>query len=181
MPQFVVELHPLAADEAQAAERWYRERNEIAAGRFQRENSTGRLSGFPSSPKPGLRISVAQGAYYCAAFRFSSCIAHAATIFTSSPLRRHGGGRDTGECAEESSPWFENPSPRPHVESHSQPHVEQRPRHCRAWRNRGSPSRYAHHARRGATVRCPTSWRQSDRSRTIVVLGGRPTRLERRA
>jgi hypothetical protein len=26
MPQFAVEFHPLAADEAQAAERWYRER-----------------------------------------------------------------------------------------------------------------------------------------------------------
>jgi hypothetical protein len=28
MPQFAVEFHPLAADEAVAAERWYRERNE---------------------------------------------------------------------------------------------------------------------------------------------------------
>jgi plasmid stabilization system protein ParE len=37
MPQFAVEFHPLAADEAQAAERWYRERNEIASARFQRE------------------------------------------------------------------------------------------------------------------------------------------------
>lgn len=37
MPQFAVEFHPLAADEAEVAERWYRERNEIAAGRFHRE------------------------------------------------------------------------------------------------------------------------------------------------
>ena len=37
MPQFAVEFHPLAADEAQAAQRWYRERNETASGRFQRE------------------------------------------------------------------------------------------------------------------------------------------------
>ena len=37
MPQFAVELHPLAADEAEAAERWYRERNETAAARFRRE------------------------------------------------------------------------------------------------------------------------------------------------
>jgi len=37
MPQFAVEFHPLAADEAVAAERWYRERNEKAAARFQRE------------------------------------------------------------------------------------------------------------------------------------------------
>jgi plasmid stabilization system protein ParE len=37
MPLFAVEFHPLAADEAEAAERWYRERNETAAARFQRE------------------------------------------------------------------------------------------------------------------------------------------------
>jgi toxin ParE1/3/4 len=37
MPQFAVEFHPLAADEAEAAERWYRERNEITSARFQRE------------------------------------------------------------------------------------------------------------------------------------------------
>jgi plasmid stabilization system protein ParE len=37
MPQFAVEFHPLAANEAKAAERWYRERNEIASARFQRE------------------------------------------------------------------------------------------------------------------------------------------------
>ena len=37
MPLFGVEVHPLAADEAEAAERWYRERNETAATRFRRE------------------------------------------------------------------------------------------------------------------------------------------------
>ncbi len=37
MTQFAVEVHPLAADEAEAAERWYRERNETAATRFRRE------------------------------------------------------------------------------------------------------------------------------------------------
>ena len=37
MPQFAVEFHPLAADEAEAAGRWYRERNETAAARFRRE------------------------------------------------------------------------------------------------------------------------------------------------
>lgn len=37
MPQLAVEFHPLAAGEAEAAERWYRERNEIASARFQRE------------------------------------------------------------------------------------------------------------------------------------------------
>jgi toxin ParE1/3/4 len=37
MPQFAVEFHPLAADEAEGAEQWYRERNETAAARFRRE------------------------------------------------------------------------------------------------------------------------------------------------
>lgn len=37
MPHFAVEVHPLAAEEAEAAERWYRERNEAASGRFRRE------------------------------------------------------------------------------------------------------------------------------------------------
>jgi hypothetical protein len=37
MPQFAVEVHPLAADEAEAAERWYRDRNETASTRFRRE------------------------------------------------------------------------------------------------------------------------------------------------
>jgi toxin ParE1/3/4 len=37
MPPFAVEVHPAAADEAEAAERWYRERNETAALRFRRE------------------------------------------------------------------------------------------------------------------------------------------------
>jgi hypothetical protein len=34
MPLFAVEFHPLAADEAKAAERWYRERNETASAVF---------------------------------------------------------------------------------------------------------------------------------------------------
>jgi plasmid stabilization system protein ParE len=37
MPQFAVDVHPLAADEAEAAERWYRERNETASMRFRHE------------------------------------------------------------------------------------------------------------------------------------------------
>ena len=37
MPQFTVEFHPLAADEAEAAERWYQERNQTAATRFRLE------------------------------------------------------------------------------------------------------------------------------------------------
>src|SRR5436190_15550798 len=37
MPPFAVDVHPLAADEAEAAESWYRGRNETAATRFRRE------------------------------------------------------------------------------------------------------------------------------------------------
>lgn len=37
MIHFAVEVHPLAADEAEDAERWYRERNDTAAARFRRE------------------------------------------------------------------------------------------------------------------------------------------------
>jgi plasmid stabilization system protein ParE len=37
MPPFAVDVHPLAADEAEAAERWYHERNETAATRFRLE------------------------------------------------------------------------------------------------------------------------------------------------
>ena len=37
MPPLAVEVHPLAAAEAESAERWYRERNETAATRFRRE------------------------------------------------------------------------------------------------------------------------------------------------
>lgn len=56
MPQFAVEFHPLAADEAEAAERWNRERNEIAAGRFQRElnRAIERISERPEAGSPYL-------------------------------------------------------------------------------------------------------------------------------
>ena len=56
MPQFAVAFHPLAADEAQAAERWYRERNETASGRFQREldRAIERISERPETGSPYL-------------------------------------------------------------------------------------------------------------------------------
>ena len=56
MPSFAVEFHPLAADEAQAAERWYRERNETASGRFQRELDVAieRISERPEAGSPYL-------------------------------------------------------------------------------------------------------------------------------
>jgi hypothetical protein len=34
VPPFAVEVHPLVADEAEAAERWYRDRNETAPRAF---------------------------------------------------------------------------------------------------------------------------------------------------
>lgn len=56
MPPFAVEFHPLAADEAQAAERRYREQNETASGRFQREldRAIGRISEQPDVGSPYL-------------------------------------------------------------------------------------------------------------------------------
>ena len=56
MPQFAVEFHPLAADEAEAAERWYRERNEIASARFQREldRAVDLISERPNAGSPYL-------------------------------------------------------------------------------------------------------------------------------
>jgi plasmid stabilization system protein ParE len=56
MPQFAVEFHPLAADEAKAAERWYRERNEIASARFQRElgRAVDLISERPNTGSPYL-------------------------------------------------------------------------------------------------------------------------------
>jgi plasmid stabilization system protein ParE len=56
MPQFAVEFHPLAADEAQAAERWYRERNETTSRRFQRElgRAIEQISERPETGSPYL-------------------------------------------------------------------------------------------------------------------------------
>ena len=56
MPQFAVEFHPLAADEAKAAERWYRERNETASARFQREldRAVDLISERPNTGSPYL-------------------------------------------------------------------------------------------------------------------------------
>jgi plasmid stabilization system protein ParE len=54
MPPFAVEVHPLAADEAEAAERWYRERNETAATRFRREldRAVGLIAERPEAAPP---------------------------------------------------------------------------------------------------------------------------------
>ena len=57
MPQFAVEVHPLAADEAEAAERRYRERNEAASTRFRREldRAVDLISERPEAGSPYLR------------------------------------------------------------------------------------------------------------------------------
>ena len=57
MPQFAVEFHLLAADEAEAAERWYRERHEIASARFQREldRAVDLIAERPKTGSPYLR------------------------------------------------------------------------------------------------------------------------------
>ena len=54
MPPFAVEVHPLAADEAEAAERWYRNRNETAATRFRREldRAVGLIAERPDAAPP---------------------------------------------------------------------------------------------------------------------------------
>lgn len=59
MPQFAAEVHPLAADEAEAAERWYRERNEVAAVRFRREldSAVDRIAERPEIGVPYLENS----------------------------------------------------------------------------------------------------------------------------
>jgi plasmid stabilization system protein ParE len=57
MPAFAVEVHPLAADEAEAAERWYRDRNETAATRFRREldRAVGLIAERPDAAPPYRR------------------------------------------------------------------------------------------------------------------------------
>src|SRR5256885_552315 len=49
-----MEFHPLAADEAEAAERWYRDRNETAATRFRREldRAVGLIAERPDAAPP---------------------------------------------------------------------------------------------------------------------------------
>jgi plasmid stabilization system protein ParE len=124
MPQFAVEFHPLGADEAEAAERWYRERNEIASVRFQWEldRAVDLISERPNTGSPYLgdtrRLLLRR-------FHSSSCIAYEATTFRSSPSRMRGGDPDTGERVDRRFQWFEKPSLRPHIGSHSQLHGDE--------------------------------------------------------
>lgn len=124
MPQFAVEVHPLAADEAVAAERWYRERNEIASARFRREldRAVELISERANTGSPYLSNT---RRILLRAFRSSSCIAYAATTFSSSLLRMRDGGRDTGERVNRRFRWCEKLSPRPSIEKHSRPHGDE--------------------------------------------------------
>ena len=56
MPQVAVEFHPLAADEAAAAERWYRERSDTVAARVRREldSAVDRIADRPEAGAPYL-------------------------------------------------------------------------------------------------------------------------------
>jgi plasmid stabilization system protein ParE len=116
MPQFAVEFHPLAADEAQAAERWYRERNESASGRFQREldRAIERISERPEAGFPYLsntrRVLLRR-------FPFFVVYRYAATS-RSLPSRTRVVGPDTGERVNRRFRWSEEPSARTHLESH---------------------------------------------------------------
>ena len=84
MPQFAVEFHPLAADEAEAAERWYRERNETASASFRHELDRA-VDLICGDPKPGFLISLAPGGFCFAAFRSSLCIEFSISGSRSSP------------------------------------------------------------------------------------------------
>src|SRR4051794_11851563 len=64
MPPFAVEVHPLAADEAEAAERWYRERNETAALRFRRELDRA-VELIAGRPEAALLMSATPDAFCC--------------------------------------------------------------------------------------------------------------------
>ena len=116
MPQFAVEFHPLAADEAQAAERWYRERNETASGRFQREldRAIERISERPEAGSPYLgntRRGLLRRFPFFVVYRVRD------DDFKSSPSRMRGDGRDTGGRVDRRLRWLEMPSLRrtPHV------------------------------------------------------------------
>ncbi len=106
MSQCAVEFHPLAADEAKAGERWYRERNEIASVRFQRELDRA-VDLIPNDRTLVLLTSVILGEYYYDAFRSSSCIVYDPTMFRSSLSRMRGGGPHTGERVDRRFRWLE--------------------------------------------------------------------------
>jgi len=79
MPPFAVEVHPLAADEAEAAERWYRERNETAATRFRRELDRA-VELIAEDPKPRRLMSATPDAFCCVGFLSLSSIGFSAIV-----------------------------------------------------------------------------------------------------
>jgi plasmid stabilization system protein ParE len=99
MPPFAVEVHPLAADEAEAAERWYRDRNETSATRFRREldRAVGLIADRPDAAPPyvgNTRRSC------CGGSLSSSSIGCSASTSKSSRLHTLDGDRTTGFSAE---------------------------------------------------------------------------------
>ena len=99
MPSFAVEVHPLAADEAEAAERWYRERNETAATRFRREldRAVGLIA---ERPEAAPLTSATPDAFCSVGSLSSSSIACSASASKWSPLHTPDGDRITGFNAE---------------------------------------------------------------------------------
>jgi hypothetical protein len=101
MPPFAVEVHPLAADEVESAERWYRERN--ATKLRQRAFDGSSIEPWRSSLsdlKLRLLTSAIPDAFCCAGFPSSSSIACPAGLSKSSLLHTLGGDHFIGFSAE---------------------------------------------------------------------------------
>ena len=102
MPPFAVEVHPLAADEGEAAERWYRERNETAATRFRREldRVVDVIAERPETGSPYLsstrRVLLRRFPFFIVA-----CSTHE---FRSSPWRTRADVQDTGASGKSKEP-----------------------------------------------------------------------------
>lgn len=93
MPPFAVEVHPAAADEAEAAERWYRDRNETAALRFRREldRAVELIAERPEAAPPYVA-----NTRRCVASRSSSSTGCSSSVSRSLPLHTIVGGRTIG-------------------------------------------------------------------------------------
>ena len=95
MPQFAVEFHPLAADEAGAAERWYRERNETASARFRRELDRA-VDLICERPEAGSPYLTSTRRFLLRRFPSSLCIVFSMSGSRSSPWRMRGDVQGTG-------------------------------------------------------------------------------------
>jgi plasmid stabilization system protein ParE len=120
MSPFAVGFHPLAADEAEGAERWYRKRNETAAVRFRREldRAVELISERPEASPPYVGNTQTLSAAPVPILRRLSCVQQ---THPSRPLlHTRGGDRTTGVNAEmimsinRSSQWINHAAPDPH-------------------------------------------------------------------